>query len=394
MLPLVDHHCHGVTREALDRAGFEAFISEGGPPAPGATNFDTPVGLAIRRHCAPVLDLPVHAPPLDYLARRTELGVAEVTRRLLTASGTQRFCIDTGFHPAGLTTPDELAAFAGGSPGSAREIVRLESVAEALAADGVDAGEFAERFAVALDGTIRSRGAVGVKTIAAYRVGFDLNPVRPASAEIAEAAGRWLRRGPDGERGWRLDDAVLTRYLLWCAVDHGLPIQFHVGFGDADIRMHRVDPSLLTDWLHQHRVPVMLLHCWPYQRRAAFLATVHPHVHLDLGLTLTYVGPARAAAVLAEVLELTPFGKMLYSSDAYGVPELYHLAALAFRRGLAQVLQERVATGEWAAPDAVRVARWIGRGNAVRVYGFESAMQGDPDLDAGGDGDGVVLGDT
>jgi len=30
----------------------------------------------------------------------------------------------------------------------------------------------------------------------------------------------------------------------------------------------------------------------------------------------------RASAVLAEVLELAPFGKVLYSSDAFGLPEL------------------------------------------------------------------------
>ena len=62
-LDLTDHHCHGVARGDLDREGFEALLSEGGPPPDGVTNFDTPVGIAVRRHCAPVLDLPAHAPP-------------------------------------------------------------------------------------------------------------------------------------------------------------------------------------------------------------------------------------------------------------------------------------------------------------------------------------------
>ncbi|HZB30733.1 MAG TPA: amidohydrolase, partial [Streptosporangiaceae bacterium] len=96
--PLVDHHCHGVLSAALGRPAFEQLIVEGGLAAPpGTTHFDTPVGLAIRRWCAPVLDLPPHAPPADYLARRAELGPDEVNRRLLRAARIRHFLVDTGF---------------------------------------------------------------------------------------------------------------------------------------------------------------------------------------------------------------------------------------------------------------------------------------------------------
>jgi predicted TIM-barrel fold metal-dependent hydrolase len=165
-----------------------------------------------------------------------------------------------------------------------------------------------------------------------------------------------------------------VRHLLWTAVDLGLPLQLHTGFGDHDIRLHRADPALLTDWLHRTAgtIPVLLLHCWPYQRQAAYLAAVFEQVYLDVGLTLHYVGPARAGAVLAEALEITPFRKLLYSSDAYGVPEFHHLGALAFRQGLAGLLQERVDADELALPDALRIARWTGRDNALRVYRLQT----------------------
>ncbi|HEY6796284.1 MAG TPA: amidohydrolase family protein [Kineosporiaceae bacterium] len=368
-LPLIDHHCHGVVTTDLDRAGFERLISEGGQAPDGLTNFDTPIGLAIRRHCAPVLGLRPHAPPATYLARRAELGVGEVTRRLLATTGTARYVVDTGFLSEALTTPGELAEVAGAV---GHEIVRLESVAEQVAASGASAGRFVGAIADALERAVQDRRAVGVKTVAAYRVGLDLDPARPGPVEVAHAAQAWFAAGPGPRPGdrprWRLTDPVLTRALLWAAVDIGLPIQVHVGFGDADIRMHRVDPSLLTDWLARHRVPVMLLHCWPFHRTAAFLAAVHPHVHLDLGLALHYLGPARATAVLAEAAEVAPFGKLLYSSDAFGVPELYHLAALAFRTGCADLLARRVADGEWSVADAVRIAEMIAHGNAARVY--------------------------
>jgi predicted TIM-barrel fold metal-dependent hydrolase len=161
-----------------------------------------------------------------------------------------------------------------------------------------------------------------------------------------------------------------VRELLWTAVDLGLPLQLHTGFGDNDIRLHRTDPALLTDWLHltAGTIPVLFLHCWPYQRQAGYLAAVFEHVYLDVGLTLHHVGPVRARAVLAEALEITPFRKLLYSSDAYGLAEFYGLGALAFRRGLGDLLQDRVDADELGLPDALRLARWAGADNARRVY--------------------------
>jgi predicted TIM-barrel fold metal-dependent hydrolase len=359
-LELVDHHCHGVVTAPLDRAGFEALLTEG-DRWPGISPFDTPAGVAVRRHCAPLLDLERHAPADVYVARRAELGPREVNRRFLTASRTGVLCVDTGFAPDRITTPAELARAAGAV---AHEVVRLEAVAEAVAARGVEAGGYADAFRAAALDAVRRPGVVGVKSVAAYRTGFDLDPARPSDAEVTRAARRWLARGG------RLDEPVLVRHLLWTAVDLGLPLQLHTGFGDNDIRLHRVDPTHLTDWLHltTGTIPVLLLHCWPYQRQAAYLAAVFEQVYLDVGLTLHHVGPARARAVLEEALEITPFRKLLYSSDAYGVAEFYALGALAFRRGLGDLLQDRVDADELALPDALRLARWAGADNARRVY--------------------------
>ncbi|MFJ4535124.1 amidohydrolase family protein [Streptomyces tibetensis] len=358
---LVDHHCHGTVTADLGRDAFESLLTEG-EAWPGVSSFDSPVGVAVRRHCAPLLDLPRHAPPEEYLARRSELGWREVQRRFLRATGTDVFCVDTGYAPDRITTPRDIAEAAGGT---SYEVVRLEGVAESVGTAGVEPGAYADAFRTAALDAVRRPGVVAVKSVAAYRTGFDLDPARPSDAEVTEAARSWLGRG-----GRRLDHPVLVRHLLWTAVDLGLPLQLHTGFGDNDIRLHRVDPTHLTDWLHltAGTVPVLLLHCWPYQRQASYLAAVFEQVYLDVGLTLHHVGPARAGAVLAEALEITPFRKLLYSSDAYGVPEFHHLGALAFRQGLSELLQERVDADELALPDALRIARWAGRDNALRVY--------------------------
>jgi predicted TIM-barrel fold metal-dependent hydrolase len=363
-LRLVDHHVHGAARGEVDGAGFEASLTESPwPPPAGTTHVDSQLGFAIRRWCAPVLDLPPHVDASTYLTRRRELGAQEVTRRLLAACGVGWFLIETGYRAEQTLGPAEMAAASGAT---AAEVVRLESVAEEVAASGVAAGEFADRFASTLDE--RSRQAVGLKSVIAYRYGLDFDPAPPSVDEVRRATGQWLRRRDCGEL--RLTDPVLLRHLLWVGVEHGLPLQFHVGYGDPDLTLHRCDPSLMTEFLRRvqdRQVPVMLLHCYPYHRTAGYLAHVFPHVYFDVGLAVNYTG-ARCRAIVAESLEVAPFGKVLFSSDAWGPAELHYLGAVLWRRAMAGVLSEWRESGEWSEADAVRVAQMVEADNATRVY--------------------------
>jgi uncharacterized protein len=362
-LRLADHHCHGVVRRDLDRPAFEAMLTEAGyTGVPGVTMFGTQLGLALRRWCPPVLGLPAHAGPDEYLAARAGLGHAEVGRRFLRAAGLGTLYVDTGFEPEPLTSPGELAALAAAE---AREVVRLEQVAESVGAGG-DAAGFAGAFRAAL--AERARPAIGLKSVAAYRVGLDLDPARPTDTEVAVAAAHWLDT-PDGKPG-RLADPVLHRFFIWCGADLGLPIQFHVGYGDRDVDLHRCNPLLLTGLLRALEptgVPVMLLHNYPYHREAGYLAQVFPLVYADLGLATHNVG-ARSVGLLAEALELVPLRKFLFSSDAFGMPELYYLGTALFRQALSAFLSDRLSADEISYADAERMTRLIGAENARRAY--------------------------
>jgi uncharacterized protein len=364
-LTLIDHHVHGAVTQPLDGADVENLISETPWSAPpGTSAFDSQLGFAVRRWCAPLLDLEPSVPAAVYLERRAKLGSDEVTERLLRAAGVQAWLVDTGYQSDDVQTPSELAS-ASGAP--AFEIVRLEAVAERVARGGTSAEDYAAAFDAALSAA--SRDAVGLKSIAAYRYGLDFDPLRPSQVEVAAAADRYLR-ALESDGSSRLEDPVLIRHAIWTGVDLGLPLQFHIGFGDPDIRMHRADPSLLHDFLLATRTtgtPVMLLHCYPFHRQAGYLAHVFPHVYMDVGEALNHVG-ARSTAVLAEALELTPFHKMLYSSDAFGLPELHYLGAAGFRRDLASVTGAFVSDGAWSAADAERVGHLVGAANARRVY--------------------------
>jgi uncharacterized protein len=365
-LALVDHHAHLVLGGGLSRAVFEELITESDRPAPaGTTQFDSQLGVAIRRWCAPVLGLPPAASPEDYLARRAELGPAEATRLLLRASGIACFLVDTGYLVDGMLGLGRMAEVSGAG---VAEIIRLERVAEQaiVAGDGTAAG-FAGRFRTAL--WDQTAGACAVKSIIGYRFGLDFDPAPPAAAEVTTAAGRWLAEIEQGA-SIRITDPVLLRHLLWAGVERGLPVQVHTGFGDPDADLRRCNPSLLRAFLkcsEPSGVPVMLLHCYPYHREAGALAQAYPHVYLDVGLALNHVG-ARASAVVAESLELAPFGKVLFSSDAFGPAELHYLGALQWRRATTAALGAWVGAGDWSVADAARVAGMIGAGNARRVY--------------------------
>jgi len=360
--PLVDGHCHPVVAGPVQPPEFEWWCSESAVPArPGESTMDSSLGHAVRRWCAPVLGLPAHAPLADYLWVRGELGPAEVTSRLMRAARLAALLVDTGLPGAEMTGLDALAA-AAAAP--VHEVVRLETLAEQIAA-GSAAQEFPTAFPAALSSTCDS-GAVAVKSIVAYRHGLAVADTCPGRAEVVEAIGRWLA----GDHPDRLTDPVVLSFLLWSAVDLGLPIQLHTGFGDADAAISRNDPALLQPFCAatiDRATTLVLLHTYPYHRQAAWLAHLFPHVYVDIGLTVPYVG-ARASAVLAELLELAPYGKVLYSSDGYGLPELHLAAAAQFRHSIAVVLGGMVAEDAMTEPDAARVIEAIGSGTARRIY--------------------------
>ena len=274
-LPLVDHHCHGLFPVDLDDERLADSLSEAFAPAPaGTSHWDKPVALSLRRWCAPLLDLEPFCAPAAYAERRRAIGAKEVNRRFLAASGIGTYVVDSGNRPEELCGVAEVGVI-GGAP--AREIVRMESVAERVAEGGVSAAGFAQAFEAALRGSLGDE-VVGLKSILAYRATLRIDYAKPGDAEVEAAAGRWLAEIEQTGQV-RLTDSVLERHLIWTGADiareHGFPIQFHIGIGDPDIELHRVDPSHLTPWIKAVEpwgFPITLLHCYPFHREAGLMS--------------------------------------------------------------------------------------------------------------------------
>ncbi|MFD3543762.1 amidohydrolase [Streptomyces sp. NPDC058662] len=356
--PLVDQHCHGVLRTELGLGTFEAqLLPSAGPPAPGTTSFDTQAGIAVRRWCAPLLGLEPHAAPVRYLARRRELGAAESARLLLRGSGVASYLVDTG-EAGDLTGPKELA-LAGDA--EAFEVVRLELLAEQAADTSGTVGAFLVNLAAAVHHA--GTGAVAF-SCRADAAALARGPEAPAPGEVRAAAGRWLAGRP---RGGAVQDPVLLRHLMWSAVASGLPLQLRLR---ADGAGGAADPAPLTGFVRATAglgTRLVLLGGYPYHRHTAVLAARFPHVYADAGAALGRTG-AGAGAVLAELLELAPFGKLLFSSGGGRLPELHAVGALVFREALGRVLGRWAGDGSWSWRDAERVAALIAAGNARRVY--------------------------
>jgi predicted TIM-barrel fold metal-dependent hydrolase len=212
---------------------------------------------------------------------------------------------------------------------------------------------------------------VGLKSIVAYRGGLHVAPRR---FDEAAAALPELKEIVKRDGRVRLSERSVLDYLLRAALEEAaaaeLPVQFHVAFGDDDADLRTANPlemrALLTDPAFR-RVPFVLLHCYPYVREAGYLAALYAHVYIDVSLAVPLTAHGCTAA-FSEALELAPYSKLLFATDAHSLPELFYVGALHGRHGLAQALERLVADDILSAAQAEQAARAILVENAERLY--------------------------
>jgi uncharacterized protein len=348
---LVDHHAHGILSGhpgSLDE--FRGLFSESPDPRqwPHVAN-----GVTYRRAIGLIAALlECDATETAVYERRLASDPDAYASLFLRATGTELLLVDDGYPPAGAgpgwRRMGELAGC------ESRPVLRIERVAEEALGGSFDAFRERVRSEVA---TARGRGFAGLKTIAAYRTGLDVAPPDVPAAEAAYGVSSLKKR---------LDAKPLLELALWDALEANepdpLPVQIHAGFGDSDLFLPRVQPGYLKPLVERFAdTPFVLLHCYPFVREAGWLAHVYGNVYFDLSLTIPHV--SRPATALREALELAPFSKLLYASDAARTPELYFLGATWWREALATVLPALLPDGVEEAALAVL------RDNALELYG-------------------------
>ena len=368
-IPIVDNHCHSLLRDQpADDDAFRIHLTES--YFPEIARDDVPHSLFYQWTIRELADLLGCEPTADAVhAARRARGVESLTREIVERGNFKTWLIDTGYGTETTFSLDELRKLA---PCRIEEILRLEPLIERLILESHDFDGFVDAYRASLSG-LRDRGIVGLKSVIAYRSGLQLVAVDRATAaaafaEVHEAARR------DGRI--RIESKPLLDHLIVAAVEESarqdVPIQFHTGLGDPDLDLTKVDPAALRLIFSDRfrAAPIVLLHTgYPYVRSLAYLAAMYPNVYADMGEAILFAA-GEATEITRELLGLAPASKILFSTDASLVPELYWVGARLGRRALGRVLDEHIADGAIDERTALDWAEQILWRNSERVYGL------------------------
>jgi predicted TIM-barrel fold metal-dependent hydrolase len=364
-IPLIDQHAHNVLKpEVAARYPYAAGFTEGYHPE--IINHHARHTLFYRRSLREIAAL-LECEPQEaaIVARRESLGIESLTQLYFRAANLEAIYLDDGFAPEDIlpiTWHEKLIPV--------KRILRLEVVAENLISQTDDFETFLANFNSEIDPP--PAGVVAFKSIVCYRTGLDIQPVTLEAA--AAYFYRLKQKFPN--QPIRLADKPLIDFLLQqaliIAAKYQMPVQLHTGYGDPDLDLRLANPlylrSLLESSQNDH-APIVLLHAsYPYMREAGYLASVYPQVYLDFGLAIPSLSVSGMRETIQQLLELTPTSKLMYSSDAHSLPELYYLAAKWGRQLLGEVLEQAIEDSDITLNEAEAIAQAILRENAIRLY--------------------------
>lgn len=375
-VPVIDNHCHPVERvqQHTDVHAWRGLFTESVDPlARNQHAADTTFYRRLLRAMAELHGIGGDDPDeAAVLTARARLTTTELVSTLFRSAGIDAVVVDTGFPPPPICLPAAELTAAGGVRQAS--LLRLELLFQDLITQVRTLPELVGLVDAELV-DVRAQGWAGFKTIAGYRTGLG---IRHWPSDDATASFNDARAEVDASGAVRLGHKPLLDTLLHrafaAAATQELPVQVHVGYGDADVDLRAASPLELREVLHEpayRGMAVVLLHgCWPYFREGAYLAAVHDNVHLDLSYAIPFLSVAEMTSMTRAALGAAPFAKLMYSSDGARVPELHWLGARDGRRVLGACLGELVADGDLSYRQAEDAGARILAGNARTLYGL------------------------
>ncbi len=382
----IDNHCHLPLDEAAPRqaAGLARFFTEASIPQ--VLEEQTPHSLFFRRairDLAAVLGLEGAA--LEdregnlqieaVLAKRAEFAPDDWFRLMIEKANLAALYTDMGYPRSGGWTVEKAQSVVSslGKPPIIRSILRIERILEDLITESATFEQCEEALREIIR-QARSHGAVGLKSIIAYRCGLDIQPENTSKALATQA---FLKLKAEADRTGtfvRVADKTILDYIVLVALEEAareqLPVQFHTGFGDTDVDLVKANPAYLKpifENLALRKAPIVLLHCYPYIQEASYLAAMYPQVYLDFSLSSPLVAYGGGRAI-EEALGLAPTTKILYASDAWGVPDIIYLGSLHSRKVLTHVLNRWIDQGWLDSREARQAALNILQLNSKNLY--------------------------
>jgi uncharacterized protein len=370
-VPLADNHCHGIyqTQAPADLTAWRRLFTESSDPGMQSTHVATTLFyLRLIREMATFFE----CEPTEeaVLAARQQHDDQSLVSKFLQAANFDILFVDKGYPPPELLLSDTMVSDLANC--RVAPILRVELLMQRLIAENGTLSAVVEALRTALN-DVRGQGYVALKSIVAYRTGLD---IRTWDIDDIEEAFAMARREVQEWGSVRLAHKPLLDTLLHVtfaeAARQQLPVQFHTGYGDTDADMLLANPLHLRAVLERREyraMPVVLLHeSYPYTQQGAYLATVYENVYFDLSYGIPYLGYHEMLEFTRAALSVAPFSKLLYSSDAVGVPEIHWISALNGRNILGQVLGECVTHGDLRSTEAEKAGVAVLHDNAMRLY--------------------------
>jgi uncharacterized protein len=370
-IPLADNHCHGIyrTQTPLDVAAWRGLFTESTDLVMRSKNVTTTLfyrrlvrEMAIYFDCEPTEEA--------ILAARQKLDEQDLIRGFLRAANFDVLFIDKGYPPQDLLLSDATVSDLANC--RVAPMLRVELLMQLLITENTTLSAVIEALRAALS-DVRGQGYVALKSIVAYRTGLDIQTWTTDDVEEAFAVAR---REVQEKGSIRMAQKPLLDTLLHVTFEEAarqeLPIQFHTGYGDTDADMLLANPLHLRAVLERQEyraMPIVLLHeSYPYTQQGAYLATVYENAYLDLSYGIPFLGYHEMLEFTRAAFSVAPYSKLLYSSDAVGIPEVHWVSALDGRRIIGQVLGECITNGDLSQSEAEQAGAAVLHDNAIQLY--------------------------
>jgi predicted TIM-barrel fold metal-dependent hydrolase len=375
-IPVIDNHCHAVNAlPSADPVLWRERFTESPDPAVGAQHVQhTAFYRRLMRRAGAFYGI---APDreAELLGHRVELGTAALVGSLFRDARIGGVVVDTGYPAPELAMSPAVLTEASGTEYVA--LLRLEVEFQKLVVVHDDFDDLVSA-AGELVSDVRSRGFVGFKSIAAYRTGLAIErwddpsarqAFNDARAEVASSGSVRLGYKP------LLD--TLLHIAFAAAAEQLLPVQFHVGYGDPDVDIRRSSPLELRALFEEpayRSMPIVMLHgCWPYFREGAYLAAVYGNAYLDVSYSIPFLSRSEMTSMTRAALGAAPVSKVMYSSDAVGIPEMHWIGAIEGRQAIGTVLGEMIDADELDEGEAREAGRLMLNATAAHLYGLTEA---------------------
>lgn len=363
---LVDAHAHNIVALDSSFSFINAFTEATGT---AALSF-APHSLSFKRNVREIAELYGCENSLKGVEEyRRSSGLESSSLKCFEAARISAILIDDGLkldEKLGIEWHRSLAPFVG-------RILRIETLAEEILDSEIPDGWTLDKFTEAFVRKLKSVAdkIVGLKSIAAYRSGLEIN-TNVARKDAEKGLTEVLRDGnPTRIANKSLIDYIFT-LSLEVSLIFDLPMQIHTGFGDKDLDLRLSNPLHLRMLLEDERFSkcrVVLLHAsYPFSKEASYLASVYPQVYLDFGLAVPKLSVHGMISSVNELLELAPIKKVMFSTDGYAFPETYYLGAKKARECLFSVLRDACIDGDLTFAEAIEAAKDIFALNAIKFY--------------------------